>query len=180
MLNVFWLLRICNHLSDTQQFSVEQNLSYYYILQRWGENCHTHEGESRRLDMADEELCFFTLQQLAECISTRQVSPLEVVQAHVARCERLNPTLQAFVTLTPELALQAAEQAERDISAGAYRGPLHGIPVGLKDIGTWSALPVAPVAAPAPPWRRFSVLVPLAPTPVARFVTLRRVMAWWG
>jgi aspartyl-tRNA(Asn)/glutamyl-tRNA(Gln) amidotransferase subunit A len=84
--------------------------------------------------MADEALCFFTLQQLGEAIRTREVSPVEVAHAHLARCERLNPALNAFVTLTPDVALQAAQEAEREIHAGNYRGPLHGIPVGLKDI----------------------------------------------
>ncbi len=84
--------------------------------------------------MADESLCFLTLSELAERIRTRQVSPVDVVQAHVERCERLNPSLHAFITLTAEQALQSARQAEVDIAAGAYRGALHGIPIGIKDI----------------------------------------------
>ncbi|ETW93027.1 MAG: hypothetical protein ETSY2_52160, partial [Candidatus Entotheonella gemina] len=71
---------------------------------------------------------------LAERIRTRQVSPVEVVQAHLDRCERLNPVLNAFVTLVPEHAFEAAHQAEREIAAGHYRGALHGIPLGIKDI----------------------------------------------
>ncbi len=84
--------------------------------------------------MADESLCFLTLHELAEQIRKREASPVEVVTAHLKRCERLNPTLNAFVTLAPEQTIKAAEQAEREISAGNYRGPLHGIPVGIKDI----------------------------------------------
>lgn len=84
--------------------------------------------------MTDESLCFLTLYDLAEHIRTRQVSPVEVVRAHIERCARLNPGLNAFVTLTPDLALQAAQRAEADIARGEYRGPLHGIPIGLKDI----------------------------------------------
>lgn len=84
--------------------------------------------------MADETLCFYAIRELSELIRTRQVSPVEVVLAHLARCDQLNPTLNAFVTLVPELALEAARQAERDLGQGNYRGPLHGIPVGLKDI----------------------------------------------
>jgi aspartyl-tRNA(Asn)/glutamyl-tRNA(Gln) amidotransferase subunit A len=84
--------------------------------------------------MADEGLCFLTMQQLGELMRTRRVSPVEVIQAHLVRCERLNPTLQAFITLTPELVLEAARQAERELGAGTCRGPLHGMPLGLKDI----------------------------------------------
>ena len=84
--------------------------------------------------MADEALCFLTLYELAERIRTRQVSPVEVVQAHLDRCVRLNASLNAFVTITAEQALKAARQAEADIVSGNYRGALHGIPIGLKDI----------------------------------------------
>jgi aspartyl-tRNA(Asn)/glutamyl-tRNA(Gln) amidotransferase subunit A len=84
--------------------------------------------------MADEALCLYSMRELAELVRTRQVSPVEVVLAHQARCDRLNPTLNAFVTLVPELALEAARQAEQEIARGNYRGPLHGLPIGLKDI----------------------------------------------
>ena len=84
--------------------------------------------------MADEALCFLTLYDLAERIRTRQVSPVEVVQAHLDRCARLNASLNAFVTMTAEPALEAARQAEAEIASGTYRGALHGMPIGLKDI----------------------------------------------
>ena len=61
--------------------------------------------------MPDESLCFLTLYELAGRLRTRQVSPLEVVQAHLDRGERLNAGLNAFSTLTPEHALEAAQQA---------------------------------------------------------------------
>jgi aspartyl-tRNA(Asn)/glutamyl-tRNA(Gln) amidotransferase subunit A len=84
--------------------------------------------------MADEQLCYKTIAELAELLGSRQVSPVDVTEAHLARIERLNPSLNAFVTPTPELARAAAKHAEAEISAGRYRGPLHGIPVGIKDI----------------------------------------------
>ena len=84
--------------------------------------------------MADDSLCYFTLYRLGEYIRNREVSPVEVVNAHLERCERLNPTLNAFITLAPEQAIKEAEKAEREINAGNYRSPLHGIPVGIKDI----------------------------------------------
>ena len=84
--------------------------------------------------MADEALCYLTLHELAQNIRTGQVSPVEVTQAHLDRCRRLNPTLKAFITLASEQALAAAARAEEEIRAGCYRGALHGIPMGIKDI----------------------------------------------
>src|SRR5580658_2910241 len=75
-----------------------------------------------------------TLAAAAEQIRTRQRSPLELTSACLARIERLNPTLNAFITVTPELALAQAQQAETEIMAGHWRGPVHGIPIGLKDL----------------------------------------------
>ncbi len=91
-------------------------------------------GTEEKLTMADDSLCFLTLHELSERIRNREVSPVEVVNAHLERCERLNSTLNAFITLAPGQAIKEAEKAERDISAGNYRGPLHGIPVGIKDL----------------------------------------------
>jgi aspartyl-tRNA(Asn)/glutamyl-tRNA(Gln) amidotransferase subunit A len=75
-----------------------------------------------------------TLTEAARQIRTRQLSPLELTRACLARIERLNPTLNAFITVTAELALEQARQAETEIMASHWRGPLHGIPVGLKDL----------------------------------------------
>jgi len=86
------------------------------------------------MTMTDKEICFFTLHELSEHLRKRSLSPVEVIRAHLERCERLNPSLNAFVTLAPEKAVASAEQAEREMATGNYLGPLHGIPVGLKDI----------------------------------------------
>ena len=59
---------------------------------------------------------------------------MALVEAHLARIEALEPQLNCFITLTPELARQQARQAEQEVRAGAYRGPLHGIPLALKDL----------------------------------------------
>jgi aspartyl-tRNA(Asn)/glutamyl-tRNA(Gln) amidotransferase subunit A len=74
------------------------------------------------------------LTQAAEQIRTRRISPVELARECLARIERLNPTLNAFITVTADLALEQARQAETEIIAGNYRGPLHGIPIGLKDL----------------------------------------------
>src|SRR5664280_2946316 len=76
----------------------------------------------------------FALTEAAEQIRTRRVSPLELTQACLARVERLNADLNAFITLAAEPALEQARLAEAEVMAGHWRGPLHGIPIGLKDL----------------------------------------------
>jgi aspartyl-tRNA(Asn)/glutamyl-tRNA(Gln) amidotransferase subunit A len=72
--------------------------------------------------------------QAAALIAAKRLSPVELVQACLARIERLNEVLRAYVRVLPDEALAAARAAEAEIAAGRYRGPLHGIPIGLKDI----------------------------------------------
>jgi aspartyl-tRNA(Asn)/glutamyl-tRNA(Gln) amidotransferase subunit A len=79
-------------------------------------------------------LCFSSLADLASGIRARELSPVDVVEAHLARIEALNPRLLAFLEVTADRARQAAKVAEAEIAAGRYRGPLHGIPWGAKDI----------------------------------------------
>jgi aspartyl-tRNA(Asn)/glutamyl-tRNA(Gln) amidotransferase subunit A len=74
------------------------------------------------------------LSKAAEEIRTRRLSPVELTRECLARIERLNPVLNAFITVTADLALDQARQAEAEILTGNYRGPLHGIPIGLKDL----------------------------------------------
>ena len=95
-----------------------------------------------------EEAAFWPVTRLAALIETRQVSALELTEMYLARLERLNPLLNCVVTLTPERAREAAQRADAEIAAGRYRGPLHGIPWGAKDIiavrgyrTTWGAAP---------------------------------------
>ncbi len=79
-------------------------------------------------------LPMFTLVEAAEQIRARRLSPVELTRNCLARIERLNPDLNAFITVTAEQALEAARQAESEISSGDYRGALHGVPIGLKDL----------------------------------------------
>src|SRR5262249_32740794 len=72
--------------------------------------------------------------ELGSLIRARTVSPVEVIEAHLARIERLNPVLNAFVTVTAAEAREAARRAEAEVAAGRWRGPLHGVPIGVKDI----------------------------------------------
>jgi amidase len=80
--------------------------------------------------MASEELCSLSLAQASALIGAGEVSPVELTEASLARIERLEPTLHAFVRVTPERAIEDARRAQ----AEARRGPLHGIPIALKDL----------------------------------------------
>ena len=84
--------------------------------------------------METEDLCYRGVHDLATRIQRGKVSPAEVVDAYLRRIEVVNPGLSAFFTLTAESAREEARQAEAEIAAGHYRGPLHGIPYGIKDI----------------------------------------------
>ncbi len=72
--------------------------------------------------------------EIAEQVKKRVVSPVELTRDCLQRIERLNSTLNAFITITAESARSQARQAEQDIQHGRWRGPLHGIPLALKDI----------------------------------------------
>ena len=95
-----------------------------------------------------EDVAFWPLVRLARLIETRQVSAIELTRMYLDRLERYNPLLNCVVTLTAERALEQATRADADIAAGRYRGLLHGIPWGAKDIisargyrTTWGAAP---------------------------------------
>ncbi|MFJ9176549.1 amidase [Streptomyces sp. NPDC102360] len=75
-----------------------------------------------------------SLSEAAEAIEERRLSPVELADSVLSRIGRLEPTLGAYVTVTAERAREAARDAERELSAGRRRGPLHGVPMGLKDL----------------------------------------------
>ena len=80
------------------------------------------------------EIRFLSIAEAARLIRSRKLSPVELARAHLDRIGELDGQLSTFITLTPDLALKQAKRAEREITKGKYRGPLHGIPIGLKDI----------------------------------------------
>jgi aspartyl-tRNA(Asn)/glutamyl-tRNA(Gln) amidotransferase subunit A len=86
------------------------------------------------LRQQSEDYVPFTICELSRRIRDREISPVELTHDCLSRIEKLNPKLNAFITVTAESALDQARVAEREIFAGDCRGPLHGIPVGLKDI----------------------------------------------
>lgn len=84
--------------------------------------------------MNDFVLHRLTVAQLGELVQSREVSPVEIAEAFIDRATKLQPTLNAFITTTYDQALAKASLAEAEIMRGDYRGPLHGIPIGLKDL----------------------------------------------
>jgi Asp-tRNA(Asn)/Glu-tRNA(Gln) amidotransferase A subunit family amidase len=95
-----------------------------------------------------EELAFYSVRELGELIRTRKITSQELTTMYLGRLERYGPQLECVITITEELALEQAKRADREIAAGLYRGPLHGIPYGAKDLlavkgykTTWGAMP---------------------------------------
>ncbi len=84
--------------------------------------------------MNDADLCYTPATELTAAIRSKKVSPVEVVNAVLARIEQLNPKLNAFCLVTADSARQAAQAAEQAIMRGETLGPLHGVPVSIKDL----------------------------------------------
>ncbi len=83
--------------------------------------------------MAATELLTLSIAELATKIRARQVSPVELTEAALAQAERLQPSLDSFITILHDTARQQAREQEAALMRGEYRGPLHGIPIGIKD-----------------------------------------------
>jgi len=81
-----------------------------------------------------EALCFLSIADAARQIAARSLSPVELAEAHLARIAALDPQLDSYLTVTAEQARTQARRAEAELAAGRSRGPLHGIPFGLKDM----------------------------------------------
>jgi amidase len=82
----------------------------------------------------DEPLHFRTIAELAVLIRSKKLSPVEVTKAQLERIEKLDGRLRAYATVTADLAMDQARRAEREITGGRHRGPLHGVPVAVKDL----------------------------------------------
>jgi aspartyl-tRNA(Asn)/glutamyl-tRNA(Gln) amidotransferase subunit A len=98
--------------------------------------------------MLNDDVLYLSVRELGQRIRAKQLSPVELTESYLTRSEALDPQLHAYVTLTHDLALAQARQAEMEIAAGNYRGPLHGIPYAAKDLlavkgykTTWGARP---------------------------------------
>ena len=84
--------------------------------------------------MALTDLPFANITELADAYKSRKLSPVEVTKQILQRIERLEPTLRSYVTVTADIALEQARKAEEEIARGQIRGPMHGVPVGIKDL----------------------------------------------
>ena len=96
----------------------------------------------------DEALAFLPVFELAGLLRTRRISSVELTGVYLKRLKRYDPLLRCVITLTEESALEQARKADQEIAAGRYRGPLHGVPWGAKDLlafpgyrTTWGAKP---------------------------------------
>src|SRR3984957_7391109 len=81
-----------------------------------------------------DAIFFLNIEQAAPLLRAGKLSPVELTHACLTRIEALNPTLNAFITVTADSALLQAQQAEAELHQGHWRGPLHGIPIALKDL----------------------------------------------
>jgi aspartyl-tRNA(Asn)/glutamyl-tRNA(Gln) amidotransferase subunit A len=84
--------------------------------------------------MTSADLCYLTIGEAGVSLRQRDFSPLELTKACLERIDSIDGKLHSFITVTPDLALQQAEQADRELKSGKDRGPLHGIPIALKDL----------------------------------------------
>jgi len=84
--------------------------------------------------MQNNQLCYLTIIEAAAALRKNDVSPVDLTEATLKRIQAIDSNLHAFITVTADLALQQARQAKQELSAGKDRGPLHGIPIALKDL----------------------------------------------
>jgi Asp-tRNA(Asn)/Glu-tRNA(Gln) amidotransferase A subunit family amidase len=104
--------------------------------------------ENVKLPKDRESIAFLSIMELAGLIKSKQISSLELTELYLERIKKHDPKLLAFITVTEELALSQARRADTEIARGNYKGPLHGLPYGIKDLAaipnyptTWGAAP---------------------------------------
>jgi Asp-tRNA(Asn)/Glu-tRNA(Gln) amidotransferase A subunit family amidase len=113
-----------------------------------GDHVRVTESAASARPLDDVDLAYLPVSELSALIRTRQVSSVELTELYLARLERFDESLECVITLTRDLALNQATRADQELAAGVYRGPLHGIPWGAKDLlavpsyrTTWGAKP---------------------------------------
>lgn len=105
-------------------------------------------GERATLPENRDDLAFYTVRELSQLIRSRQITSVELTEFFLDRLRRFDPQLEAVISLTEERAMQQARERDDELARGVYRGPLHGIPWGAKDLlavegtsTTWGAMP---------------------------------------
>ena len=136
---------IPNHIPSSLQFNP---IPVGMRLQTRRDQLSMSTPENRTVPDDLEDVAFYTVRDLAELIRTRKISSLDLTKMYLERLKKHGPALECVVTLTEAMALEQAARADREIARGKYRGPLHGIPYGAKDLlavkaykTTWGAAP---------------------------------------
>lgn len=93
--------------------------------------------------MTEDELCYLDLVEVGRRIAARELTSVAVTTALLERIARLDGELRSYATLTPEPALAAAAAADRETAQGRTRGPLHGVPIAVKDLCHTQGIPTA-------------------------------------
>jgi Asp-tRNA(Asn)/Glu-tRNA(Gln) amidotransferase A subunit family amidase len=106
------------------------------------------QGAGASLPARDEDIAFAPVTQLSRWIESKQLTSERLTRIYLERLERFNPKLRCAITITREHALQQARQADEEIAQGKYRGPLHGIPFGVKDLLDTAGIPTTYGAEP--------------------------------
>src|SRR5712692_11050955 len=87
------------------------------------------------------DLCSLEIVEIAPLLRDRQVSPVELTESYLDRIARLDPQLNSYIRVMPDEARAAAREAELEIGRGTWRGPLHGVPLGIKDLFDVAGVP---------------------------------------
>lgn len=106
---------------------------YLFSVERWMRT-ETAMNLNSPAAATSSDLTNLCLHEVASMIKEKKISPVEITHACLARIEQLNPSLNAFITITADSAMVQARQAESEVQRGEWRGPLHGIPIALKDL----------------------------------------------
>lgn len=139
-------IKLENHVAPPLYFN--PSVPGTAFVQSTARACHLMDVDDLSRPSNLEDVAFYPVTHLAQLIRSRQVTSVELTEMYLGRLKKYDPHLECVVTLTEDLALRQARRADEEIAAGYYRGPLHGIPWGAKDLfatrgyrTTWGAMP---------------------------------------